>query len=183
VKITRTPFDGLFILEPISYKDSRGFFFESYNKKVFLDLGIAMEFVQDNQSHSKKNVLRGLHYQKPPFGQAKLVRVLSGSVQDVVVDLRKSQSTFGEHFSIDLSADNQKQILIPAGFAHGFLVLSEHADVIYKCDQYYNPQSDTGIFHADTDLAIKWKADPGAIITSEKDARLPRFSETDFFGF
>ena len=173
MKVLKTTFDGLLIIEPTVFEDSRGFFFESYNKKQFALAGIDMEFVQDNQSHSKKGVMRGLHFQRPPFAQAKLVRVLSGIIQDVVVDLRKDQPTFGKHFSIELSFQNKKQLLVPPGFAHGFLVLSESADVLYKCDKLYQPDAESGIIFNDPALEIDWRLDANQLVFSAKDIKYP----------
>ncbi len=134
---TKLDLPGLFVYEPRVFNDERGYFFESYNELFFQQNGIASRFIQDNQSHSKKGVLRGLHYQSEPYAQAKLVRVLKGTVQDVVVDIRKGSPTYGRSFSIILSAETKKQLFIPRGFAHGFAVISEEADIMYKCDNYY----------------------------------------------
>lgn len=181
MKVTKTSFDGLLIIEPRVFEDDRGYFYESYNRKSFLKVGIDMDFVQDNQSHSKKGVVRGLHFQKPPFAQAKIVRVLSGVIQDVVVDLRKNQPTFGKHFSIELSSGSNKQIFVPRGFAHGFLVLSEFADVLYKCDRPYQPDAESGIIFNDPALGIVWQLGADQLIFSEKDTRYPPFASADFF--
>jgi dTDP-4-dehydrorhamnose 3,5-epimerase len=179
LKVTRTDFEGLLIIEPRVFEDNRGYFFESYNKKKFLEEGIEVEFVQDNQSFSKRGVIRGLHYQIPPHAQIKMVRVLSGVIQDVVVDLRKNQPTFGKHFSIELSAENNRQVLVPAGFAHGFLVLSESADVLYKCNEFYYPKMERGIYINDPALKINWQLDPGKFIFSEKDTQYPILANAD----
>lgn len=179
MKVTKTPFDDLLIIEPKVFKDSRGYFFESYNKKSLQAAGINIEFVQDNQSRSQRGTLRGLHFQKPPHAQTKLVAVLSGAIQDVVVDLRRGQPTFGKQFSIDLSSDNKTQLLVPKGFAHGFLVLSEWADVLYKCDDYYHPETEGGIFYNDPALGIEWKASVEEIILSQKDGRNPTWTNAD----
>ncbi len=179
MNVVKTEFEGLLILEPTVRKDSRGYFFEAHNKKSLEAAGITMEFVQDNQSRSSRGVLRGLHYQKPPFAQTKLVRVLQGVIQDVVVDLRKGQSTFGKCLSIDLSAADNRQLLVPKGFAHGFLVLSDYADVLYKCDEFYHPESEQGIFYNDPQFHIPWKVTGSALVVSEKDLRNPHFSEVD----
>ena len=181
MKITKTSFEGLLLIEPKVFDDDRGYFYESYSKKNFYDAGIDIEFVQDNQSNSHKGVLRGLHFQKPPFEQIKLIRVLSGTIQDVVVDLRQSQSTFGKHFSIELSAENKKQLLVPQGFAHGFLVLSESADVLYKCNSFYRPEAEGGIRHDDFRLAIGWQIVKEKRIVSDKDLTLPEFSSAFVF--
>lgn len=140
-----------------------------------------MDFVQDNQSRSKRGVIRGLHFQNPPFAQTKLVRVLSGTIQDVVVDLRKTQPTFGKNYSIELSSDNQKQLLVPKGFAHGFMVLSEVADVLYKCDEYYHPKSESGILYNDRELGISWQLDTELHTLSSKDLLLPSFRSIEPF--
>lgn len=180
MKITTTSFEGLLILEPRVFEDSRGHFYEAYNEQAFQGAGIQLEFIQDNQSYSRKGVMRGLHYQKPPVAQTKLVRVLSGVIQDVVVDLRKSQPTFGQYYSIDLSPNNKLQLLIPKGFAHGFLVLSDSAEVLYKCDEYYHPEAEGGIMHNDSVLAIDWKLPEAEIISSVKDRQNQGFANTDF---
>lgn len=170
MNIFETNFKDLFICEPKMFGDKRGYFFEAFNEKLFNQKsGLKVNFIQDNQSFSNYGVLRGLHLQKGEFAQAKLVRVLKGSVLDVVVDLRKDQPTFGEHFSIELSEDNKKQLFVPRGFAHGFIVLSKTAEFFYKCDNYYNPESETGILHNDPDLSIDWKVPSKEIQISPKD--------------
>ena len=176
MKIEQTFIQDLVILKPSVFEDERGYFFEAYNKNKLSDLGIHIDFVQDNQSFSKKGTLRGLHYQNPPFAQTKLVRVLQGEILDVAVDLRKDSSTFGRHFSVLLSSENKKQLLIPQGFAHGFSVLSETAVVLYKCDQYYNKESEGGIRYDDVTLNIDWGMDLKEAIVSEKDIVLPNFA-------
>ncbi len=168
---------GLIIVEPNVFKDSRGYFFEAYNQTVFQQNGIACNFVQDNQSKSLKGVIRGLHYQLPPFAQSKLVRVLDGVIIDVAVDIRKGSSTYGQHFALEISADNKKQLFIPAGFAHGFSVLSETAIVLYKCDTLYNKQSEGGIRFDDPALNIDWKINKQEALVSEKDIQLPLFKD------
>jgi dTDP-4-dehydrorhamnose 3,5-epimerase len=173
--IEKTFIDNLVIITPAVFEDERGYFFESYNKKKLSDLGINIDFVQDNQSFSQKGTLRGLHYQNPPFAQTKLVRVLQGEIIDVAVDLRKYSATFGKHFAVLLSAENKKQLLIPQGFAHGFSVLSETASVMYKCDQYYNKASEGGIRYDDGTLNIDWGMALENAIVSEKDIVLPNF--------
>lgn len=159
----------LVVISASVFEDSRGYFFEAYNKNNFFDLGIDIDFVQDNQSFSQKGTVRGLHYQNPPYAQTKLVRVLQGEIIDVAVDLRKDSPTYGKHFSIALSADNKKQLLIPQGFAHGFSVISETAVVLYKCDQFYNKESEGGIRFDDPVLGIDWGMDLSSAIVSEKD--------------
>jgi len=171
---TETTLKGCFILEPKIITDTRGYFMESFNENTFQNaVGQEIHFVQDNQSFSTKGVLRGLHYQTGNHAQAKLVRVLSGEVLDVAVDIRPDSETFGQHVSITLSAENQKQFFIPRGFAHGFLVLSETATFFYKCDNYYNKESEGGIMYNDTTLNIDWQFNNDEWIISEKDLHLP----------
>lgn len=170
---TSTGIEGLLVFEPRVFEDSRGYFFEAYNKSVFEAEGLTYHFVQDNQSFSKYGTIRGLHYQQHPYAQCKLVRALQGSILDVAVDIRKTSPTYGKVFSVELSSENKKQLLIPAGFAHGFSVLSETAMVMYKCDALYNKESEGGIIYNDPDLAIDWQLPEGAAIVSEKDLVLP----------
>lgn len=165
----KTPIEGLLVLMPKVFKDNRGYFYESYNKKTFENLGIANDFVQDNESFSSQNTLRGLHFQKPPFAQAKLVRVLEGAVWDVAVDLRKNSQTFGKWFGVELSAENKKQFFIPRGFAHGFAVLTPVAKFAYKCDNFYSKESEGAILFKDKSLNIDWKIDLSKAILSQKD--------------
>lgn len=172
---TKTEFEGLFVFEPIVHRDSRGYFFESYNEQTWLSENIQIRFVQDNQAKSSYGVVRGLHYQLNPHAQTKLVRALSGSILDVVVDIRKGSPTFGKHFAIELSANNHKQLLVPHGFAHGYAVLSETAEVMYKCDAFYNKASEAGISFNDASLAIDWKIPADKQIISEKDMNQPAF--------
>mgnify|MGYP006246802901 CR=1 FL=1 len=172
-----TPIPGLVIFEPKVFEDCRGYFFESFNAKVFDELGIDTNFVQDNQSKSTYGVLRGLHFQRGPYAQAKLVRVLSGEVLDVAVDLRKDSPTHGQHFSIILSGENKTQLYVPRGFAHGFVVLSETAEFFYKCDNFYSRENEDGIIFNDPDLSIDWQVPESDLIVSEKDKVLPRFKE------
>lgn len=178
--VKNTDIPGLVILEPKVFEDSRGYFYESYNKDKMQSLGISTEFVQDNQSKSQYGVIRGLHYQKNPFAQTKLVRVLEGSIYDVAVDLRKGSPTFGKWFGIELNSENKLQLYIPKGFAHGFSVLSEKAVVLYKCDVLYNPVSEAGIKCTDKSLNIDWKIFTGKEIISEKDLKQPNFENADF---
>lgn len=177
MNLEKTFIKDLVIISPSVFEDTRGYFFEGYNKSKFNDLGIDIDFVQDNQSFSKRGTLRGLHYQNPPFAQTKLVRVLQGEIIDVAVDLRKDSPTYGKHFSILLSEENKKQLLVPQGFAHGFSVLSETAVVLYKCDQYYNKSSEGGIRFDNPTLNIDWGMDLKDAIVSDKDLVLPRFEE------
>jgi dTDP-4-dehydrorhamnose 3,5-epimerase len=168
-----TEFPGLFIIEPDVFKDNRGYFFESYNENNFKAAGIDIKFVQDNQSKSSYGVIRGLHYQLAPNAQTKLVRVLSGNILDIAVDIRKGSPTYGKVFSLELSAENNKQLFIPRGFAHGFSVLSETAEVIYKCDTFYHKESEAGIAYNDTNLNIDWKIPTDKAIISDKDLQQP----------
>ncbi len=179
MKVETTGFDGLVVLTPSVFADERGYFFESYNSETHLKAGLDFHWVQDNQSRSKHGVIRGLHFQKAPFAQIKLVRVLQGEILDVVVDLRKGEPTFGKVFSVVLSAENKKQLLVPRGFAHGFSVLSSSADVMYKCDNLYNKQSESGLIFNDQSLNIDWKLSPEEMIVSEKDLVLPTFNNLD----
>ena len=169
-----TKLEGCFVIEPKIFNDERGYFLESYNEKTFQNgIGNQVQFVQDNQSFSSKGVLRGLHYQTGEHAQAKLVRVLQGEVLDVAVDVRPNSKTYGEHFSILLSAENQKQFFIPRGFAHGFLVLSDTATFFYKCDNFYNKESEGGLIYNDPSLNIDWKFPKEELIISNKDLILP----------
>ena len=173
---TPTPLPGVFVFEPNIFPDDRGFFFESYNQRLFHANQILNEFVQDNQSFSVYGVIRGLHYQRQPYAQSKLVRVIQGNILDVVVDIRAGSPGFGKYFSIELSAENKKQLFIPKGFAHGFSVLSETAELSYKCDQFYNKQSESGIRYDDTQLNIDWQIQSNKSLISAKDAQLPDFN-------
>jgi len=180
---TKTTFPGLMIFEPVVYQDSRGYFFESYNKKTFSG-DIEILFLQDNQASSVFGVIRGLHYQAEPYAQTKLIRVLSGNILDVAVDMRQGSPTYGKAYSIELSSDNKKQLLIPQGFAHGYSVLSQTAEVFYKCDQYYHKESEGGIPYNDKAFDIDWKIPAGKAIISEKDNCHPPFEEnTNYFVF
>ena len=173
MKINKTFIEDLLIIEPQLFKDDRGFFYESYNKNN-LDKVVNVVFVQDNESKSNKGVIRGLHFQKPPYAQTKLIRCVSGKILDVAVDLRTNSKTYGKYFSIELSSENNKQLFIPKGFAHGFQVLSEIAIVNYKVDNFYNPKSNSGIIWNDKDLLIKWDHDIEPIL-SKKDLNLKSF--------
>lgn len=172
-----THIQGLLVFEPKVFEDSRGYFFESYNLSTFKQQGIDLKFVQDNQSSSSYGVIRGLHYQLAPYAQTKLVRVLSGAILDVAVDIRKDSPTFGQSYAIELSAENKKQLFIPHGLAHGFSVLSERAEVLYKCDAFYNKESEGGIIYNDASLNIDWMIPSGKAIISEKDLQLPSFAD------
>ena len=175
MKINKTFIKNLLIIEPQLFKDDRGFFYESYNKNN-LDKVINIVFVQDNESKSNRGVIRGLHFQAPPFEQTKLVRCVSGNILDVAVDLRKNSKTYGKSFSVELSSENNKQLFVPKGFAHGFQVLSETAIVNYKVDNFYNSKSDSGIIWNDKDLSIDWNLDIKTVI-SVKDLKLISFKE------
>ena len=181
MNITKTDIQGLIIIEPQIFKDSRGCFFESWNAKKFKQLGISEDFVQDNQSVSSKGVLRGLHFQNPPYAQAKLVRVLKGSVLDIAVDLRKNSPTYGKHVSVILSEQNNKSFFIPKGFAHGFLSLEDNTVFNYKCSDYYNKESEGSLLWNDEDLKIDWQIDNPLV--SEKDLQADLFKnfKTKFY--
>lgn len=170
----QTPLKGCFLIHNTVFEDERGYFFESFNAaRFFKETGVNVVFVQDNQSHSVKGVLRGIHFQKGEFAQAKLVRVLKGKVLDIAVDLRKSSPTFGQYYSVVLSEESQAQLYIPRGFGHGFLVLSETVDFFYKCDNFYNKAAEGGISYNDTQLNIDWQMQPEDLIISSKDLILP----------
>lgn len=174
-----TEIPGAIIIEPRVFKDDRGYFFESFNQKEFESQIGKIDFVQDNESKSTYGVLRGLHFQKPPFTQAKLVRCIQGSILDVVVDLRKDSPTYGKHLAIELSSEDKKQLFIPKGFAHGFVVLSPEAVFAYKVDNYYSAAHDSGIFWNDERLGIDWRVSPDDIILSEKDKRQKFLADTE----
>ena len=173
----KTDIPGLLVFEPNVFEDSRGYFFESYNENIFRKEGIDIRWVQNNQSSSTYGVIRGLHYQLPAFEQCKLIRVLKGKILDVVVDIRKGSTTYGKVFTQKLSAKNKKQLFIPAGFAHGFSVLSEKAEVLYKCDKFYNKESEAGIIYNDAELNIDWGIPADRAIISDKDKQLPLFKD------
>lgn len=180
MKVTETNLKGCFILEPRVFEDKRGYFYESYNKNIFYDAtGIDCDFVQDNESFSSKGVLRGLHYQRGDHAQAKLVRVLAGSVLDVAVDIRPGSSTFGNYTAVELTSENRKQLFVPRGFAHGFVVLSDTAVFAYKCDNYYNKESEGGIIYKDASLGINWRLPDEDLIISEKDILLPTLKNAE----
>ena len=176
MNLIKTMIDGLVVLKPTIFKDHRGYFMESYHQKNINKLLGNVNFVQDNESESSRGVLRGLHFQKPPYAQAKLVRCLTGSVLDVVLDLRKDSKTYGCFETTLLSEENKNQLFIPKGFAHGFVVLSKTAIFSYKVDNYYNPDSESGVLWNDLDLNIDWKINKAEIIVSEKDKSLPTFN-------
>lgn len=172
----KTNIPDLLVVEPNVFEDSRGYFFEAYNELAFQQEGVNIRFVQDNQSRSSYGVIRGLHYQLPPYAQTKLIRVLQGRILDVAVDIRKGSPTYGESYVVELSEENRRQLLVPAGFAHGFSVISETATVLYKCDQFYNKESEGGIRYDDPSLNIDWQIEKGKEIVSEKDLLLPPLS-------
>ncbi len=169
----QTDIPGLLIYEPVVHADARGYFFESYNANTFSAGGVEIKFVQDNQAKSSYGVIRGLHYQQNPFAQTKLIRALSGTILDVAVDIRKGSPTYGKAFTIELSAENKKQLLVPQGFAHGYSVLTETAEVLYKCDQFYNKQSEGGIVYNDPALGIDWKIPADKAVVAERDLQHP----------
>ena len=177
MKLIQTKIDDLIIIEPNILGDERGYFLESYNQKKFNEIFGNISFIQDNESKSSKGVLRGLHFQKPPFDQSKLVRCVQGKVLDVAVDLRKESKTYGQHVAIELSGENKRQLFIPRGFAHGFLVLSDSVIFAYKVDNIYAPKYDAGIFWNDPMLNIQWEIDESEVFVSEKDSKLPLFSQ------
>ncbi|MFY7878885.1 MAG: dTDP-4-dehydrorhamnose 3,5-epimerase [Lacibacter sp.] len=167
--IVKTEFPDLVVFEPVVFGDARGYFFESYNENVFKAEGLDYRWVQDNQSSSVYGVIRGLHFQKGAFAQTKLVRCLSGSILDVVVDLRRNSPTFKKVFAIELTSENKKSLLVPKGFAHGFSVLSESAEVFYKCDSFFNKESEGGLLYNDPAMNINWRIEKGKEIVSDKD--------------
>lgn len=179
MKITETGFDGLLIIEPVVYTDTRGYFMESFNQNTFHKAGIAFTPIQDNESRSVKGVIRGLHYQLRPFDQAKLIRVIEGEIQDVALDIRKNSKTYGKWYGIILNSENKKQLLIPKGFAHGFSVLSKTAVIHYKCDNLYKPAFERGISINDPLLVIDWKTDITKAIISDKDLKNPHFHDAE----
>ena len=180
MEIIKTPIEGLLIIEPRVFTDARGFFEETYNEQRYRDAGIDVRFVQDNMSASCYGVVRGLHFQRPPYTQAKLVSCIVGSVLDVAVDLRKDSPTFGQHVAVELSADNHRQFFIPKGFAHGFSVLREHAMFSYKCDELYHPEADGGILLSDPSLGINWQIPVEQRIISEKDTKHPLLKDLGY---
>lgn len=181
MNVIETPFEGLLIIEPRVFNDDRGYFFESFNERTFQSAtGFTNRFVQDNQARSTYGVLRGLHYQNAPNAQTKLIRALEGTIWDVVVDLRTHSKTFGQWYGVELSAENKRQFLIPRGFAHGYSVLSETAEVFYKCDNFYSKQDEGGVLYNDPALAIDWKIDMSKALVSEKDLVQPLFADAAY---
>lgn len=182
MKFTRTEIPDVIIIQPDVFGDQRGFFMETFNEKKLTEfLGFNINWCQDNESMSSFGVLRGLHYQLPPFAQSKLVRVIEGRVLDIAVDIRKGSPTFGKHVRIELTGDNKTQVLVPKGFAHGFLVLSETARFAYKVDNYYSPEHERGIMYNDKDLDIDWVLANDQLKLSAKDEQQPSFGEADYF--
>ena len=181
MKITKTALDGVVIIEPQVFEDARGYFFESWNKAKMEEAGLNYDFIQDNQSKSCYGTIRGIHFQKGEFSQAKLVRVLQGTVLDVAVDLRKDSKTFGQHVAVALSAENNRQLMIPRGFGHGFSVLTPTAVFAYKCDNVYNKASEAGIRFDDPALGIDWKVKPEEAVLSDKDKILPFLKDVTCF--
>lgn len=179
MEIIKTPIEGLLVIEPQVFRDARGYFVETYNEERYQQAGIAARFVQDNQSCSSYGVVRGLHFQRPPYTQAKLVCCTQGKVLDVAVDLRKDSPTFGQWYSVELSEENKRQFFIPRGFAHGFSVLSEKAVFTYKCDNLYHPEADGGLLLSDPDLKIDWQVPVEDRILSEKDTKHPLLKNLD----
>ena len=177
MEIIKTDIEGLIIIKPQIFKDSRGYFFESFSQREFNEKVTPIQFVQDNESCSSYGVMRGLHFQKPPYSQSKLVRCVKGSVLDVAVDIRKGSPTYGKHVAVELSAENHLQFFIPKGFARGFAVLSEEAIFQYKCDEFYTPQSEGGIQLMDECLGINWPISADDAILSDKDKKYPKLSE------
>lgn len=182
MNIIETKLKGCFILEPKVFEDARGYFFESFNQGIFNKLiKTNTTFVQDNESFSSKGVLRGLHFQLGQHAQAKLVRVIKGSVLDVAVDIRESSPTFGQHITVELSENNKRQLFVPRGFAHGFIVLQNNTIFNYKCDNFYNKDSERGIIYNDVTLNINWQLEQDKILVSEKDAILPSFKNAELW--
>lgn len=180
MKIVETGFSGLMVIKPTIHLDPRGYFFESYNNVSMNNAGISFNPVQDNESKSSKGVIRGLHYQLNPFGQAKLIRVVEGKIFDIALDLRKDSLTFGKWFGIELDSEKKDQFFIPVGFAHGFSVLSDVAVIQYKCSSVYNPQYERGISLNDPELDINWKLGSGSQLISDKDLKQPLFKNAEY---
>lgn len=173
MNVIKTDIEGVVVIEPRVFDDARGYFFESYSKRRFDEAVRPVEFVQDNESMSTRGVIRGLHFQRPPFSQSKLVRCVRGAVLDVVVDIRRGSPTYGQHVAVELTGKNRRQLFVPRGFAHGFAVLSDEAVFQYKCDNYYHPESEGGISIADNSLGIDWRINPAEAILSDKDLHNP----------
>ena len=179
MEVIKTAIEGLVIIEPKVFGDARGYFFESFSQREFEEKVRKINFVQDNESMSSYGVMRGLHFQAPPFTQSKLVRCVKGKVLDVAVDIRKGSPTYGQHVAVELSEDNHRQFFVPRGFAHGFAVLSETAIFQYKCDNFYAPQAEGALAWDDPDVAIDWGVPADSVILSEKDSRHPKLKDLD----
>lgn len=179
MNVIKTDIEGVVIIEPRVFNDARGYFFESYSKREFDKKVRPVDFVQDNESCSTKGVMRGLHFQRPPFTQSKLVRCVKGAVLDIAVDIRKGSPTYGKYVAVELTEDNHRQFFVPRGFAHGFAVLSDVAVFQYKCDNFYHPEADGGISIQDESLGIDWHIDPAQAILSDKDLKHPLLKDFD----
>ena len=183
MRVMETELKDALIIEPKVFGDSRGYFFESWNKQALLEAGLACDFIQDNESRSHYGVLRGLHFQAAPYTQAKLVRVIVGTVLDVIVDIRRGSPTFGKHIGVELSGENKRQLFVPRGFAHGFVVLSDDVLFAYKCDNSYMPSHERGIAFNDPALGIDWRVPADRLLLSEKDRRNPLFADAELFTY
>ena len=183
MRVMETELKDALIIEPKVFGDSRGYFFESWNKQALLEAGLACNFIQDNESRSHYGVLRGLHFQAAPYTQAKLVRVIVGTVLDVIVDIRRGSPTFGRHIGVELSGENKRQLFVPRGFAHGFVVLSDDVLFAYKCDNSYMPSHERGIAFNDPALGIDWRVPADRLLLSEKDRRNPLFADAELFTY
>lgn len=183
MRVIETELKDAQIIEPKVFGDSRGYFFESWNKQALLEAGLSCDFIQDNESRSHYGVLRGLHFQAAPYTQAKLVRVISGTVLDVIVDIRRGSPTFGKHIGVELSGENKRQLFVPRGFAHGFVVLSDDVLFAYKCDNSYMPSHERGIAFNDPALGIDWRVPEDRLLLSEKDRRNPLFADAELFTY
>ena len=183
MRVIETELKDALIIEPKVFGDSRGYFFESWNKQALLEVGLSCDFIQDNESRSHYGVLRGLHFQAAPYTQAKLVRVISGTVLDVIVDIRRGSPTFGKHIGVELSGENKRQLFVPRGFAHGFVVLSDDVLFAYKCDNSYMPSHERGIAFNDPALGIDWRVPEDRLLLSEKDRRNPLFADAELFTY
>lgn len=177
MSFVKTGFPGLFLINPNIFEDRRGYFYESYNQKTFQEAGIDYQFIQDNQAQSIYGVVRGLHFQSPPYAQTKLIRAIEGAILDVAVDIRKGSPTYGKVFTVELSSENRKQLLVPKGFAHGYSVISPTAEVLYKCDAFYHKSSEAGILCNDEALEINWRVPTEKMVLSEKDKAYPSLVE------
>lgn len=183
MKAYPTPLDGVYIIEPTLHRDDRGHFFESFSQREFAQKVCDTVFVQDNEAWSVRGVIRGLHYQLPPQAQSKLVRAVRGTIVDVAVDVRRGSPTFGKHVAVELSGENYRQLFIPRGFAHGYAVLSDEAQVVYKCDNFYAPECEAGIRFDDPELAVAWGMGLDDAVVSERDRRMPAFRDACLFRY